>query len=97
MTTTVLKNRENMTGPLLMAANPHGFFQLADSLSHARRYYLTIKDLDLGIDMPVSFGPNRHQGLHRVYCTVVEGGRFLPLNAKPSQCHPIAPSGSACD
>jgi len=46
MTTTVLKNRKNMTGPLLMAANPHGFFQLADSLWHARRYYLTIKNLD---------------------------------------------------
>ena len=46
MTTTVGKNRKNMTGPLLMVANPHAFFQLADSLSPARRYYLTIKDLD---------------------------------------------------
>jgi hypothetical protein len=35
-----------MTGPLLMVANPHAYFQLADSLSLARRYYLTIKDLD---------------------------------------------------
>jgi hypothetical protein len=43
---TVVKNRRNMTGPLLMVANPHAYFQLADSLSLARRYYLTIKDLD---------------------------------------------------
>ena len=46
MCTTVAKGRENMTGPLLMVANPHAFFQLADSLTSARRYYLTIKDLD---------------------------------------------------
>jgi hypothetical protein len=43
---TVSKNRKNMTGPLLIVANPHAYFQLADSLSLARRYYLTIKDLD---------------------------------------------------
>jgi hypothetical protein len=46
LTTTVDRNRKNMTGPLLMVANPHAFFQLADSLSSARRYYLTIRDLD---------------------------------------------------
>jgi len=46
MTTTVVKNTKNMTGPLLMVANPHAFFELADSLSFARRYYFTIKDLD---------------------------------------------------
>jgi dienelactone hydrolase len=46
MTTTVVKNRRNMTGPLLLVANPHAFFQMADSLSSARRYYLTIKELD---------------------------------------------------
>jgi hypothetical protein len=43
---TVGKNRKNMTGPLLMVANPHAYFQLADSLSLAQRYYLTIKELD---------------------------------------------------
>jgi predicted dienelactone hydrolase len=46
LSTTVGKNRKNITGPLLMVANPHAYFQLADSLSLARRYYLTIKDLD---------------------------------------------------
>jgi tetratricopeptide (TPR) repeat protein len=45
MTTPVTKNIEHMTGPILMVANPHAFFQMADSLSAARRYYLTIKDL----------------------------------------------------
>jgi Chlorophyllase len=45
LTTTVAKNRKHMTGPLLMVASPHAFFQLADSLSFARRYYLTIRDL----------------------------------------------------
>ena len=37
MTSAVVKNRKHMTGPLLMVANPHGFFELADSLSSARR------------------------------------------------------------
>ena len=46
MTSVVVKNRKNMTGPMLMVANPHAYFELADSLSLARRYYLTIKDLD---------------------------------------------------
>src|SRR5438034_7530919 len=31
----------------------------------------------LGIDVPVSFGPERHQGLNRVYFTRVEDGRFV--------------------
>jgi branched-chain amino acid transport system substrate-binding protein len=39
----------------------------------------SIAELDLGIDVPVSFGPQRHQGLNRVYCTVVSDGRFVPL------------------
>lgn len=39
----------------------------------------SIKDLDLGIEVPASFGPNRHQGLDQVYYTVVEDGRFVRL------------------
>jgi hypothetical protein len=46
MTTMVANNRKNMIGPILMVANPHAFFELADSLSMARRYYLTLRDLD---------------------------------------------------
>ena len=38
-----------------------------------------LTDFDLGIDVPISFGPRRHQGLDKVYCTAVVGGRFVPL------------------
>jgi ABC-type branched-subunit amino acid transport system substrate-binding protein len=39
----------------------------------------SLRDFDLGIGPPVSFGPRRHQGLDAVYYTVYEGGRFVPL------------------
>jgi hypothetical protein len=39
----------------------------------------SIDKLDLGIDVPVSFGPRRHQGLHSVYFTTAEDGQFVPL------------------
>jgi ABC-type branched-subunit amino acid transport system substrate-binding protein len=39
----------------------------------------SIRDLDLGIDVPASFGPDRHQGLNSVYYTVVQEGRFVPI------------------
>ena len=39
----------------------------------------SIRDVDLGIGEQVSFGPDRRQGLQRVYYTVVEEGRFVPL------------------
>jgi hypothetical protein len=45
-TTPAARNAKNFACPLLMAAGPHAFFELADSLSAARRYYLTVKDLD---------------------------------------------------
>jgi ABC-type branched-subunit amino acid transport system substrate-binding protein len=34
---------------------------------------------DIGIDTPVSFGPNKHQGLDKVYYTTVQDGHFVPL------------------
>ncbi len=40
----------------------------------------SIRDLDLGTGVPVSFGPGRHQAVDRVYYTVVDRGRFEPLN-----------------
>jgi pimeloyl-ACP methyl ester carboxylesterase len=46
LTKRVLKNPRNMNGPLLMVANSHAIFQLADSLVHADRYYLTFNGLD---------------------------------------------------
>ena len=39
----------------------------------------TVKDFDLGVGERVSFGPDRRQGLQRVYYTVVEDGRFVTL------------------
>jgi pimeloyl-ACP methyl ester carboxylesterase len=46
LTTPVVKNAKYVACPVLMAAGPHAFFELADSLQLARRYYLTVKDLD---------------------------------------------------
>ena len=40
----------------------------------------SIQDFDLGISERVSFGPDRRQGLQSVYHTVVEDGRFVPLD-----------------
>ena len=39
----------------------------------------SVKDFDLGVGVPVSFSASRRQGLDRVYYTVVEGDRFVPL------------------
>lgn len=38
-----------------------------------------IKDLDIGINAPVSFGPEKHQGLDRIYYTTVKDGSFVPI------------------
>ena len=47
----------------------HGFRQGLESL----------RDFDLGIGAPLSFGANRHQGLDSVYFTHVENGRWVPI------------------
>ncbi len=44
------------------------------------RAVFTVRDFDLGIGEQVSFGPNRRQGLQRVYYTVVKNGRFVTLD-----------------
>ena len=41
----------------------------------------SISDFDLGIGELVSFGPERRQGLQKVYYTVVDEGRFVPLDS----------------
>lgn len=46
MVPIVLKGRENFTGPLLVAANPHAFFPLFETLDQSHRYYLTLRDLE---------------------------------------------------
>lgn len=39
----------------------------------------SLEEVDIGIDVPVSFGKDRHQGLDKVYFTTVEDGRFVPM------------------
>jgi len=39
----------------------------------------SLRDLDLGIGAPLSFGPERHQGLDSVYFTRVEGDHWVPI------------------
>ena len=39
----------------------------------------SIHDLDVGINAPISFGPNRHQALQYVYFAGVERGRWVPV------------------
>lgn len=40
---------------------------------------LSVRDLDIGIDSPISFGSGKHQGLENVYYTTVSGRQFVPL------------------
>ena len=39
----------------------------------------SIRALDLGIDVPISFAANSHQASNRVYYMEVKEGRFEPL------------------
>lgn len=39
----------------------------------------SIHSADLGIDVPITFGPNKHQGLDKVYYTTMREDRFVPL------------------
>jgi len=39
----------------------------------------SIHDLDVGIDVPVSFRPDKHQGLDKVYYTQAQDGRFVTI------------------
>lgn len=47
--------------------------------SKIRRVVEGIRNYDIGINVPVSFGPDKRQGLDVVYLTTVEDGRFVPL------------------
>lgn len=40
-----------------------------------------ITDYDIGIGVPVRFGPRRHQGLDQVYYTTVRQGRLVPIRS----------------
>ena len=43
------------------------------------RAVFAVRGFDLGVGELISFGPERRQGMQRVYYTVVEGGRFVTL------------------
>jgi ABC-type branched-subunit amino acid transport system substrate-binding protein len=40
----------------------------------------SMRGVDLGIGAPLTFGPERHQGLDNVYFTRVDAGRWVPIN-----------------
>ncbi|WP_304084162.1 ABC transporter substrate-binding protein [Maridesulfovibrio ferrireducens] len=40
---------------------------------------LSIRDLDIGLNTPVSFGRGKHQGLDEIYYTTVSNGKFVPV------------------
>ena len=39
----------------------------------------SLRGFDLGIGAPLTFGPERHQGLDSVYFTGVVNGRWVPV------------------
>ena len=57
-------------------------YRLGDAPSRARleEAVFSIRDFDLGIGERISFSPERRQGMRRLYYTVVDEGRFIPLN-----------------
>jgi ABC-type branched-subunit amino acid transport system substrate-binding protein len=50
--------------------------------SRLRETIESLESVDLQIDVPVSFSARRHQGIDKVYCTVLSEGRFVPLADK---------------
>ncbi|WP_316897718.1 ABC transporter substrate-binding protein [Pseudodesulfovibrio indicus] len=40
----------------------------------------SLRQVDIGIDVPLRFGPDRHQGLDRVYFTTVSDGKIVPID-----------------
>lgn len=41
-----------------------------------------MKDVDIGIGVPISFDKNNHQGLHEVWPVIIENGQYVPLDWK---------------
>ena len=56
--------------------------RLGDSPGRAQleEAIFTVREFDLGIGELVSFSEQRRQGMQRLYYTVVDTGRFIPLN-----------------
>jgi ABC-type branched-subunit amino acid transport system substrate-binding protein len=47
--------------------------------ARVREVIETVSEYDIGIDVPVSFGPGKHQGLDTVYFMTVREGRPIPI------------------
>jgi pimeloyl-ACP methyl ester carboxylesterase len=60
-----VKDSKDFTCPLVMVAGPYAFFELADTLPKARRYYLTLKDMDH--DDYISQGIMRRERLYQLH------------------------------
>jgi dienelactone hydrolase len=60
----VVKNERHFTCPLLMVAGPDAFFELADSLRSADRYYLTVPGV--GHNDYIAQGHIRRERLHQL-------------------------------
>ena len=45
----------------------------------------SINELNIGIDTPISFSSQKHDGLDRVYYTIVSDNRFVPLTSWEEQ------------
>lgn len=50
------------------------------STSRIKPVVESIHDYDIGINVPVNFGPERHQGLDVVFLTTVEDGKFVAIS-----------------
>jgi hypothetical protein len=57
----------------------------ADPASGLRAAAESLSEVDIGIDEPLRFGPDRHQGLDRVYFTTVRDGKFVPMDERQWQ------------
>ncbi|MCP5002651.1 MAG: ABC transporter substrate-binding protein, partial [Planctomycetes bacterium] len=59
------------------------FSRMGDNIEKARLKNVIegIKDFDIGIDTPISFSHQKHDGLDEVYYTTVKQNRFVPLKS----------------
>lgn len=46
---------------------------------HLRQAIEGLRDVDLGIGMPIVFGSDRHQGMNAVFLTTLSNGRFIQI------------------
>jgi len=49
--------------------------------SRLRQTVEGMKNFDLGIDVPISFAPDKHQALEKIYYTTALAGKVVPLTS----------------